>query len=551
MNIANANVCNANKRSFLLLLLLLWLLTLPAAAQAQFTYTTNNGAITITGYTGPGGDVTIPNTITGLPVTVIGTLALAGSGVTNLTIPESISTIGDAAFHLCTKLVSITIPNSVTSIGYQAFWDCSSLPAIMIPASVTNLGHSPFEFCFSMTEISVDALNPVYSSQGGVLFDKHQSMLIQCPRGKAGSFIIPESVTNLETYAFAFCENLTNITIPNSLTILSDNAFYYCSGLTSIMIPATIKSIEGWVFSFCHALTTVTIPNGVTNIGERAFAFCAGVTNISIPESVTAIGVDAFNYCRNLTAITVDSLNPAYGSLDGVLFDPNRTTLIQCPGGKSGSYSIPQSVVSIGDEAFSWCTSLSSVVIPDSVTHMGSWAFSDCTNLTSVSIGNGLTDIGLAFPECTSLTTVTIGKGVTCIGGQTFWRCYNLTRVYFQGNAPSIGSDVFLYDDFATVYYLPGTTGWGLAFGGRPTALWSLPNPLILNKSPSFGVRTNAFGFIISWATNVPVVVEACTNLAAPVWSPVATNTLMGGWSYFSDPDWTNNPSRLYRLRSP
>ena len=103
----------------------------------------------------------------------------------------------------------------------------------------------------------------------------------------------------------------------------------------------------------------------------------------------------------------------------------------------------------------------------------------------------------------------------------------------------------------ATVYYLPGTTGWGTTFGGRPTALWLLPNPLILTNGPSFGVQTNGFGFIISWATNIPVVVEACTNLANPAWSPVGTNTLTDGSSYFSDPQWTNYPARFYRLRSP
>ena len=101
-----------------------------------------------------------------------------------------------------------------------------------------------------------------------------------------------------------------------------------------------------------------------------------------------------------------------------------------------------------------------------------------------------------------------------------------------------------------TIYYLPGTTGWGSTFGGRPTALWFLPNPLILNNGPSFGVKTNLFGFIISWATNIPVAVEACTNAANHTWSPVSTNSLTNGSSYFSDPQWTNYPARFYRLRS-
>jgi hypothetical protein len=127
-----------------------------------------------------------------------------------------------------------------------------------------------------------------------------------------------------------------------------------------------------------------------------------------------------------------------------------------------------------------------------------------------------------------------------------------VTGFYFTGNAPSDALDGWFGDaKNATVYYLPGTTGWGLTFEGRPTALWVLPNPLILRDGDSFGMRTNGFGFIISWATNISVVVEACTNLANPLWSPVGTNTLTSGLSHFSDPQWTNYPARLYRLRSP
>jgi hypothetical protein len=122
---------------------------------------------------------------------------------------------------------------------------------------------------------------------------------------------------------------------------------------------------------------------------------------------------------------------------------------------------------------------------------------------------------------------------------------------WFKGNAPSIGSSVFYNDNWATIYYLPGTTGWTFTFGGRPTALWFLPNPVILNSGPSFGVQTSGFGFVISWATNVPVVVEASTRLGDPNWYPLATNTLTSGWSYFNDPNWTNYPARFYRLRSP
>jgi hypothetical protein len=132
---------------------------------------------------------------------------------------------------------------------------------------------------------------------------------------------------------------------------------------------------------------------------------------------------------------------------------------------------------------------------------------------------------------------------VTSIGNGAFVEANGLTSVYFTGNAPSVEEDAFA--SFATVYYLPGSMGWGSAFGGAPTSLWL---PQVQASDASFGVRTNQFGFTISWTTNILVVVEASTNLANPVWVPLRTNTLSGGSSYFTDPEWTNYTARYYRV---
>jgi hypothetical protein len=233
---------------------------------------------------------------------------------------------------------------------------------------------------------------------------------------------------------------------------------------------------------------------------------------------------------------------------------------VEFPEGRRGSYLVPDSVTHLGNEAFSQCTGLTNVTIPNSVTHLGDQVFAGCTSLTGITIPNRVTRIGIrafffctgltnvtignsvatlgdyAFFYCTGLTNVTIPNGVNRIGDYGFESCFNLKGVYFQGDAPLVGSSAFDQAGAATIYYLPGTTGWAPAFAGRPTTAWSLPNPVILTSRPGLGVGTNGFGFIISWVTNIPVVVEAATDLADPHWSPVSTNTLTDGTARFTDP---------------
>ena len=184
--------------------------TSTSTIRAQFYSTTNNGTITITGFTGSPGIVTIPDRINGLPVTSIGESAFTGCrGLASITIPSSVTTIADYAFSWCSGLTSVTIPNGVTTIGDDAFGSCSGL-----------------------TAIAVEALDPAYSSKDGVLFDKSETNLITCPAGKVGSYTIPSSVNTIGTNAFDGCGGLTSITIPNGVTTIGDSAFSGCYGLT-------------------------------------------------------------------------------------------------------------------------------------------------------------------------------------------------------------------------------------------------------------------------------------------------------------------------------
>jgi hypothetical protein len=450
----------------LMAVLLLW--ALPAVIQAQFICTTNNGTLTITGYTGPGGAVTIPGSINGLPVTSIGDFAFGGNRG-QIAIPDN------------KPVTSITIPNSVTSIGKGAFNGCFRLTNAVIPNSVTNIGDGAFYNCQNLRAIMVDAGNSIYSTVDGVLIDKSRSTLIQFPEGKADSYTIPNSVTSIGNAAFEGCTGLTNIMIPDSITNIGNRAFRGCTKLTNVTIPDSVISISAEAFAFCIDMTNIVIGGSLTSIGEQAFEYCSSLTSVTIPKGVSNIADGAFGDCLGLRAIMVDARNSFYSSVDGVLFDKSQTTLIRFPGSKAGSYIIPKGVTSIGHFAFENCYSLTNVAIPDNVTSIGNWAFSDCYNLTNLMIGGSVTSIGnFAFSGCSSLNSVTIPASVTNIGDYAFrgrvvgkgWSVSNLMGIYFKGNAPSIGQYALYDDTNATIYYLPGTTGWGATFGSRPTAVW-------------------------------------------------------------------------------
>ena len=443
-----------------------------AATYGVLTYEVrDDGTIKITDCdTNASGALTIPDTIDGKKVTSIENYAFDEcSSLTNITIPEGVISIGEYAFDDCSRLTGITIPNSVKSIGEYAFDDCSRL-----------------------TNINVEKENSSYSSIDGILFNKTQTVIMKYPGEKKGtSYEIPDSVTSIGNGAFEFCRSLTNITIPNSVTSIENGAFSYCRSLTSITIPDSVTRIGSSAFSDCSSLTNITIPNSVTSIGNHAFGWCrsltnitipnsvtsiengafyecSSLTNITIPDSVTSIGNYVFDECNSLTSINVSDNNKNYCSVSGVLFNKDKTEIIRYPSGKKDiSYTIPEGVTSIGERAFGWCGSLTSITIPNSVTSIGVSAFYDCRSLTSIEIPNSVTSIGgYAFSSCYSLINITIPEGVTGIGksafilcdslinitipssvtsiGDTaFCSCNGLTKVLCLGNAPSLGDDVF------------------------------------------------------------------------------------------------------------
>ena len=307
----------------------------------------------------------------------------------------SVTSIGSSAFSYCSGLTSVTIPNSVTFIGSSAFRECSGLTSVTIPNSVTSIGNGAFYRCSGLTSVT-----------------------------------IPNSVTFIGNSAFRECSGLTSVSIPNSVTSIGNSAFYYCIGLTSVNIPNSVTSIENWAFSYCSGLTSVTIPNSVTSIGNSAFYRCSGLTSVTIPNSVTTIGESAFANCSSLNSINVASGNTHYSSIDGVLYNYVQDTLIECPGART-SLTIPNSVTSIGNNAFFYCRGLTSITIPNSVTSIGNDAFGECRGLTSIkclasippSIGDNsfqnISDTCTLTVPCSSLEAYTASD----------WNTYFATRI--------------------------------------------------------------------------------------------------------------------------
>ena len=500
----------------------------------------------LTEYDGAGGNITIPAGVTGIDdevfedniditgvdfskcaLTSIGKSAFYDTGLTTVTIPSTVKSIGDNAFADCaglksitaaagnscyesdggvlfdkgkTKLIqypvalsaaSYTVPASVKSICTSAFEECAKiktvdlskcaltsvgdfafgstgLTSVAVPATVVSIGESAFGNCGNLTAINVSGDNKNYMSDSfGVLFDKSETELMQFPAG------------NIKCTAY---------TIPKAVKTIGVNAFYGCAGIKSVEFQADtankVTKIGDGAFFGCTGLSDIAVPEGVTAIGDYAFS-SAGLKTVSFSNSVASIGDSAFLNCTNLTGINVDSGNANYKSENGVLFNSDKSELIQYPvGNKAASYSIPVSVTYIGDYAFYggtylasvifpddkaskvnnigagafyYCTALTSVAIPKSVTSVGNYAFNSCTALTSVIIPNGVARIGYYAFGSTGLASVAIPASVQTIGMGTFGLCTNLKSITVDsGNADYKSDSGVLFDkDETTLIKFP------------------------------------------------------------------------------------------------
>ena len=492
-------------------------------------------------------NITIPNSVTSIENYAFRSC----SSLTSITIPDSVTSIGELAFYSCDSLTSITISNSVTSIGERAFAYCSRLTSITIPDSVTSIGEAAFAGCSSLTSITIpDSVTSI----GEYAFQSCSSLT---------SITIPDSVTSIGAYAFSDCWDLTSITIPDSVTTIGESAFNACSSLTTISLscksslkrsdfgkqadlvsytshtlnkteakaatctengnkeywtcehckkyflsddanPETAKAVEqsecmipaiqhknaiiqnaseptetapgysgdrycpdcdtivekGYTYWNEDNLTWKLYADGTLNISgagamkdydydnnpSPASQKKDSVKKVVIEDGVTSIGNSAFFYCTSLTSITIP--NSVTSIEPYAFYNCNSLT----------SITIPNSVTSIGNFAFSDCSSLTSITIPDSVTSIGNYAFAYCEGLTSITIPDSVTSIGAyAFSYCSSLTSITIPDSVTSIGNGAFDNCSSLTSITISDRVTSIKPYAFSYCSSLTSITIPNS----------------------------------------------------------------------------------------------
>ncbi len=449
-----------------------------------------DGSAAVTGFSGEPTSIIIPTNVTidGVDrvVSTIASYAFDGCwSLTSVVLPDSIVTIERYAFRDCSSLESIDLGDGADRILEYAFLDCISLTSVDLAGTVAldpnsfsgceslskvtvgkelvSMPANAFDGCEVLTEMYIHPENPMYTLADGMVFSKDLRAVILCLADERVTFIIPEGVETVGIHAFTIMPHVTHLFLPDSLvtieecafknvmmesvtfgdglTTIYDGAFLECEHLFEVTIPDSVTFIGVEAFSGCVSLEDVVFGDGLTEMPYPIFPWCSSLVEVDIPATLITIAKDSFDGCTGLRSIDVDADNPAYCDVDGVLFTKDMSTLIIYPQGAPSTYSVPEGVMAIGDEAFYACE-LTRVTIPSSVTSIGDNAFNSIYTLYEVTLSEGLVEIGDQAFGSTGLFTVKLPSTLRTIGSGAFDSCYLLADVYIPEDV-SMGAGAF------------------------------------------------------------------------------------------------------------
>lgn len=480
-------------------------------------------------------EIVVVNQAASQIITVNGTTALTNYGTATMhwTFTQSSPTrivvyaTGRSGSEACTVIVTNSQASYLANIHFYA-------------SSITNDEYAELRQVYFDNLVLSQASG---TNTFGYTVDSSCATVTGIATNASGAVVIPATlggypVTAVDRSAFKDRTNITSVTFASgaSVTNIGPNAFQGCTSLMLAVLPSGITSIPAGLFCGCGSLVSVSISSGITNIGEMAFAGCRSLPSVALPSSLTALGESAFLNCRSLLSLNIPA---GIKSVSGQLCYECRSLT---------SLGLPSAVTNIGYSAFYNCAGLSSFAIPSTVAVIAHDAFHGCSGLTSLTVNGALTSVeDRAFYGCARLQTFFFYGTVASLGVGVFGDCSSLYGVYFTGAVPSLGSDsgadMFAAAGDVTVYHLSTSSGWGSMFCGATAEQWK-PGIVSLTTTAS------SFGFTGEWASGQTVRVQACTNLANPVWVNVSTNLITGGAFSFTDPDWSAYSHRYYRIVS-
>lgn len=390
-------------------------------------------------------------------INVDGVLVSYEGTAEKVVVPGQVTAIGSKAFYKCKNLKEITLPATINSIGSYAFAGCESLTEITIPNSVTKIGTYAFESCKSLTKVTLSE-NMAEIKEG---------LFRNCSKLK--SITIPKKVTEFAPMAVEGCTSLTSyqVAVGNSSFSVIGGSLYSKDATTLIKaapnaavvtIPQTVKEIEMYAFFDNTVVTKISLPSGLRTIYQYAFANCSNLTTINFPASLIEIGENALLGTKKLTSITVDANNASYKLVGGILYkvmpgenedDPDTMEVIWCNRERTGTVTFPEvvygkKIARIGSGAFSGCDKITKVVIPETVKEIGSNTFKGCTSLGQVNIPSAITKIESGtFSGCKALTSITIPNQVTSILPEAFSDCTSMAAIHIPENVNVMDSLVF------------------------------------------------------------------------------------------------------------